>query len=483
MNTAQRIAKNMAVLSVARIASMLFGFFYVMYTARYLGPTNYGILSFALALTGIFGVIANFGLDPLTVREVARDKSLAKKYLANGIVLKLMFGGLTFLIVFSVVNLLGYPDVTRKVVYVITLSTIVAGVSNLFNDIYQAFERMEFMSIGQVLQSALSLAFAITAIKLGLSVVHFAMIYLIVNLIVLGYHVAVTTWKFLKPKIKVDLRFWKNILREAWPFALSSIFVGIYFWVDSVMLSYMKGDEVVGIYNAAYRLVYTLLFIPRIYFTTIYPLLSRMHLESKEGLKFAYNRSLKYFTVLGIFIGVATVLFSREIILLIYGKAYEASIPALKILIWAVVFSFMAHSTLCTLNSINKQIIYTKATALGAILNFVLNIFAIQKWSYIGASITTVVTEALGFFIMFVYLMLYFREPLTSYHWIVKLAPIALGSVGVYYLTSKISHNIVVLFLGYMLGYGLGTLLFKVIDNTDFNLLKKALGGGKVEVS
>ena len=165
MNTVQRIAKNMAVLFIARIVSMLFGFFYVMYTARYLGPANYGILSFALALSGIFGVIANFGLDPLTVREVARDKSLARKYLANGIVLKLMFGSLTFLIVFLVVNLLGYPEITRKVVYIITLSTIIAGISNLFNDIYQAFERMEFMSIRQVLQSALSLVFAITAIS------------------------------------------------------------------------------------------------------------------------------------------------------------------------------------------------------------------------------------------------------------------------------------------------------------------------------
>jgi len=477
MNTVQRIAKNMTVLFVARIVSILFGFFYVMYTARYLGPANYGILAFALALNGIFGVIVNFGLDPLTVREVARDKSLAKKYLVNEITLKLIFGALTFLIVFLVVNLLGSPEITKKVVYIIALSTLIGGISNLFNDIYQAFERMEFMSIGQILQSMLSLVFAIAAIRLGLNVVYFAMIYLIVNLIVLGYHVVITTWKFLKPEIEMDLGFWKSVVREAWPFALSSIFVGIYFWVDSVMLSYMKGDEVVGIYNAAYRLVYTLLFIPSIYFVTIYPVLSRMYLESKEGLKFAYNRSLKYFTVLGAFIGVTTVLFSREVILLIYGKAYEASIPALKILIWAVVFSFMAHSTLYTLNSINKQIVYTKATALGAVLNFILNIFAIQKWSYIGASVTTVITEALGFFIMFVYLKLQLEEFLTSYLWAAKLVLIVLGSLSLYYLTLGVTQNFIILLFVYTLGYGIGILLFKVIDNVDFSLLKNALKG------
>ena len=480
MNTIHRIAKNMTVLFLARIVSMLFGFFYVMYTARYLGPTNYGILAFALALNGIFGVIVNFGLDPLTVREVARDKSLARKYLANGIVLKLLFGTLTFLIVFVVMDLLGYPETTRKVVYIITLSTILAGLNNLFNDLYQAFERMEFMSIGQIMQSVLSLIFAITSIKLGLNVLYFAVVYLVVNSIVLGYNVVMITWKFLKPKIGVDLGFWKSVVREAWPFALSSIFVSVYFWVDSIMLSYMRGDEVVGIYNAAYRLVYILLFIPGTYFATIYPFMSRMYLGSKESLKFAYNRSLKYFTVLGVFIGVATVLFSREIILLIYGEAYEASIPALKILIWAVVFSFMAYPALYTLNSMDKQIIYTKITALGAILNFILNIFAIQKWSYIGASIITVVTEALGFFIMFVYLKLQLGESLASYYWAIKLALIVLESLFLYYLTLKITQNFIIPLFVYALGYGIGIVLTRIIDNVDFNLLKNALkGGGK----
>ena len=48
-----------------------------MYTARYLGAEGFGILSFALAFTGIFGVFADLGLRQLTVRAVARDKTQA----------------------------------------------------------------------------------------------------------------------------------------------------------------------------------------------------------------------------------------------------------------------------------------------------------------------------------------------------------------------------------------------------------------------
>lgn len=393
MNTVQRIAKNMMVLITARILSMLFGFFYVMYTARYLGPANYGILAFALALNGIFGVITNFGLDPLTVREVARDKSLAKKYLANGIVLKLLFGALTFLIVFLVVKLLGYPDITRKVVYVITLSTVINGINNLFNDVYQAFERMEFMSIGQILGSALSLVFAVIAIKLGLNVVHFAMIPLAVSLILLVYHALVTTWKFLKPRIEVDVGFWRSALREAWPFALTAVFVSIYYWIDSVMLSYMKGDEVVGWYNAAYRLMIIFLVVPSIFNFALFPTMSRLYIQSKKGLEFAFNQYSKYMVILGLPLGTGMALFAKPIIFLIYGGEYGPSVRALQILVWPAVFVYLSSPPARVLEVIGKQSRITKVTALGALINVCLNLIFIPKLSLYGASITTALTE------------------------------------------------------------------------------------------
>jgi len=83
MNMVQRIAKNTGVLLVSQVVSYAIGFFFIMYTARYLGAAGFGVLSFALVFTGIFGVFADLGLRQLTVREVARDKSLAGKYLGN----------------------------------------------------------------------------------------------------------------------------------------------------------------------------------------------------------------------------------------------------------------------------------------------------------------------------------------------------------------------------------------------------------------
>ena len=84
MSTVQRIAKNTGVLLASRIASYIIGFFFTMYTQTFRKSLIKMLrCSFALAFAGIFNVISNLGLRQLTVREVARDKSLAGQILSS----------------------------------------------------------------------------------------------------------------------------------------------------------------------------------------------------------------------------------------------------------------------------------------------------------------------------------------------------------------------------------------------------------------
>lgn len=133
MNTVQKIAKNSLVLLASNIISKILGFFYVMYTARYLRTEGFGILSFALAFTGMFGVFADMGFSTLTTREVARDKKLANKYLGNIAMMKLILVTLTFGLIALTINLLGYPEQTIKVVCLIALSVVFTAFVLMFN--------------------------------------------------------------------------------------------------------------------------------------------------------------------------------------------------------------------------------------------------------------------------------------------------------------------------------------------------------------
>jgi len=400
MNTVQRIVKNTGVLLASQIISRLLAFFYVMYTARYLGAKGFGILSFALAFTGIFGVFTDLGLGQLTIREVARDKSLVSKYLANISVMKVILATITFGLIVLLINLLGYPKQTIEIVYLIALSVIFGAFTQMFNSIFQAFERMEYVSLGQILKSILVLSGVIFAIKQGFGVISFASLFLIASIIVLVYSLLILRWKFANPVftsanklLEVDWSFWKPTIKEALPFGLTGIFVTIYYWIDSVMLSLMKGNEVVGWYNAAYRLMLVLLFIPSALNVAVFPVMSRLYISSEKSLKFAANRYFKYMAIIGIPIGVGTTLLARRIILLIFGAEYINSIIALQILVWSSIFLFLSSAFARLLETSNRQIIITKITVINASANVVLNLILIPRFSYIGASIATVITE------------------------------------------------------------------------------------------
>lgn len=389
----ERIAKNTIALFLSNAFILALSFIYTMYVARYLGVEGYGIISTALAFTGIFGILTDLGLTQLTVRDIARDKGMVNLYLVNIALIKLILVVITLALLVATVTLMGYSSTSIRVVFVIALSVGVAAFTGLINSIFQAYERMQFVSIGNSINSIALLCAALFAISRGFDVVNFAFVYLFANLATFVYSFAVLVRDFFKPKSQIDLSFWGPVLREALPFGLTSVFITIYYWTDSVMLSYMKSYEVVGLYNAAYRLMIVLLVVPGVLSMAIIPAMSKLYVNSKDMLRFTQQRSFKYLAVIGFPIGVGTTILSDEIILLIFGEEYARAAIALRILVWSSVCIFLSSSFSSLLRSSNGQMALLRITALCAMENVILNLVAIPAYSYAGASVTTVITE------------------------------------------------------------------------------------------
>ena len=189
MSEVRTLAKNTTVLLVANIISYLLGFFTTLYTARYLGVEGFGILSLALSLTGIFGVFTDLGLTTLTTREVSRDKSLANKYIGNTAIIKIIYAFLTFGIIALYVYIMGYPQEVRTVVYLITLSVILSAFTGIFNAIFQAFQKMEYMSLNIIINAILMITGILIVIHFGLGIIALSSVYVISSAIVLIYNI------------------------------------------------------------------------------------------------------------------------------------------------------------------------------------------------------------------------------------------------------------------------------------------------------
>ena len=181
METIQRIIKNTSIFFISQIIGSILSFFFFVYSARYLGAKDFGILSFALALGAIFGIFIDFGLGQLAIREIARDKSLVKKYLSNIIGIKSVLDLISFAALAVFASLSQSSRMATEVVYVIGFAIVCGSFNVMFSAIFQAHEKMEYDFIAEILNSGLLFIGVFFAISHQFNVVGFAIIYLITN--------------------------------------------------------------------------------------------------------------------------------------------------------------------------------------------------------------------------------------------------------------------------------------------------------------
>jgi len=402
MFNVQRMAKNTFVLSISQILSYLLAFFYTIAIARYLGADGFGILSFALAFAGIFGILADLGLNTLAVKEIAKDKSLAKKYLGNFIFTKIILSIFTILIIALTLNIFNFPAQTIIVVYLVTFSVIFNAFSGIFNSIFQAYEKMEYQSLGQILYSILMLIGVLLAIIYGFNIIGFAFLYFAFSAILLIYNIIICVKKFIQVILEIDIHFMISKLKEALPFGINGFFVFIYIWADIVLLSLMQGNQAVGWYNAAYKIVTVFMFVQSVTNISVFPVMSQLYVNSKTSLKKLVEKYFKFMLLISFPLGIGITLLSSNIILIIFGKQYENSVIALQILIWSGIFIFLYTAFAQLFLSAGKQITLTKITGICMIENVLLNLILIPKFSYVGASFVTVITEFTLFILIFI---------------------------------------------------------------------------------
>lgn len=481
MNTIQRIAKNTLFLSASSVIGFVSSFFFLMYSTRYLGSEKYGILSFAIAFASITIFMADIGIASVIVRDVARDKERTQKYFGNSVLLKIILAIITLVSTAAIGFVLNYPSSTMQIVLLITLSLIAVSFYGIVSSIISAYEVMEYISLGSIIFNLSMLIFALLAIHLGVDVYGFSYVYLISSIISLGYYAFIALKKIPQPKWDIDLSLWKYMIKEAIPFGLSSVFIRIYYYIDTVMISLMisNSNEAMGWYNAAYRMVLVLSFIPVTFLGAIYPIMSNYYVTSDKNLGFIFERSFKYLMALAIPIGVGTIILGDQLIFLIYGPEFEASAIALKILVWSEVLIFLNSVFGNLFNSINRQAIVAKQTMLAAALNIIINIIVIPEYSYVGASAATVATQIFSFSFL-----LYFAckegYPLPK-NMIIHLSKI-LFACFVMTIFIKQFNELPLLLLIFLAAIAYLIIIFftGVTDKTDIQMARQLMGGMKI---
>jgi O-antigen/teichoic acid export membrane protein len=395
-----RIIGNTFWLLLQRAGGRILTLLLMIYLARRLGSLGFGKLFFAISFTSLFLILSDLGITTLTIREVARDKESGPEYVGNIATLKLFLSIFAFLAISISVSFMKVPFDTRFVIYLIGACIIFENMGGFFGGIFQAYEKMKYITICEIIEKSFMVSVAFVLLRLGYGLISIGFLYLFSGILYCFLNMGFVYQKFLRPHYHIDWQFWSKSLKIALPLAIVALISMVYYNIDIVMLGKMKGEEVAGWYGVSYHLFFALATIPGAFLSAIFPVLSRFFIESGELLKKAFQKSFKVLVGVGIPASVGSFLLSEKIILFLFGPQYQQSIAALKILSLLICFSYLNGLAGYFLISTNRQVLAAKIMAATASINVFLNIILIPRYSYIGAAYATVVSEIL-FLILF----------------------------------------------------------------------------------
>ncbi len=393
MQNWKTIIKNFISLSGGELFSKGIAFVITIYLARVILPEGFGILGYTTAFVSYFLLFIDFGFDIISVKKIANDKSIISKYVNNIISFRMILALIIFTILSIVVFFLSETTVVKLALLLTGLNLFVQSISTEF--VFQATEKIKFLSIKVVAKNIIILIFVFIFVKNVSDVLLVVGISVFANLIM-------NIWLYLKYSKffdkfywSMDKRFLKTLFAESFPLLISSFMISVYYNLDMVMLGIIKTQAEVGIYNAAYK-IFMIGLIPLAAILRIFlPSLSKT--KEVKLLK----KTLRNFGILmlgsGILISIFIFFISHYVIQIVFGPDYSNAIIPLMILSLNIVVISVNIYLGNPLTVWGKQKEYSIAITFGAIFNIILNLLLIPKYSYSGAALATLLSEVVVF--------------------------------------------------------------------------------------
>ncbi len=453
-----------------RIVKQLFGIVVGIMLARYLGPSDYGKYSFAISFSFIFMVLSDFGMNDLYVRDIAFDRNLSSKYLAASLIVKPMLCCISICILYLTLVLLKYSDEIILCTIIFSGHIFFITQINTIASIFLSFERIEYNTYLSIATGIITLLLVTIVVMLKLSVITIILSRVVAFLIIFIISLYLVIKYVSKPDFKINLLYIYKIAKRAFPFLAVSLINTLYLMIDVIMLSKMKGDEVVGWYApAANDLFFGLFIIPGTIATVVYPIFSRHFSQSLDKLKESINFTIKILIVLGVPISVGTLVLAPQIINFFFGPKYINSVIVLQLMALAISFAFIREPLGFGIASIGKEKYLMWINAFFLLLKIFLNLIFIRLYGHVGAAITSVFCIIFSMFVSYFVLKSKIKDLFMLNHFVKPSAAAFLMGVVIFLLRDI---NIILNILVGAILYALAIFLIDTFTVSEITMLK-----------
>ena len=394
-----RIIKNASWIVVCKIVQSALGLIISMFSARYLGPQNFGVINYAASIVAFALPLMQLGLRSILVNEFIQRPSSEGKILGTALGLNLLSAIACMIGIVTFVSIINKGETTTLIVCALyTLSLL-----------FQAFEMIQYWFQAKLLSKYTSLISLLAYLVVSLykifllvtqkSVYWFAMAQTIDYGIIAFFSLMIYK-KLGGQELSFSIRDGSKMLSKSKHYIISGMMVTIFAQTDRLMLKNMIDDVATGYYSAAVTCAGLANFV----FSAIIDSMRPVILEEKKRSQKAYETNIALlFSItfyLSLFQCICVTLFAEPIIMILFGVEYVPSISALRVVVWYVTYSYFGSVRNVWILAEEKQKYLWIINVSGALLNIVLNIKLIPQYGIIGASLASFVTQFFTNFVL-----------------------------------------------------------------------------------
>ena len=386
-----RIAKNATSLFIADIIAKLTSALFTMVVVRYLSTSDYGAYSAILSFLAIGGLVAEFGLSQVLVREIAQQKQKGSELFSGAILVAVPLvviasGGITIAAI-----VFGYSSAFYTLLAFSSIAILANTLVLLAGAVLRAFERMGVLSLINSGVLVFSAAVGIVWLRHGAGLRE-----LIILLIATSAANALTLLVYVLRRLAGfvltrALRAGPSLLIGAAPIVIFGLCGVILQRFDILLLSRACGMSEAGIYSAARTITEALAMVIQSVVGAVFPFMAMRWKESAMATVRSYEQMLRIFVIIGMATTVGMFLLADKTVLLIYGERYLGSAVCLRVLVWSFMLNAFSGPVGMLLVVTKDRLRHYVPYALAATaLSIVLNIWLTPQYGYIATSWITV---------------------------------------------------------------------------------------------
>lgn len=388
-----KTVKNAGYLIVGKVVQMLFGLIVGLLTARYLGPSNYGLINYANAYIGFFAALCTLGINNVLVKEFVDHPGEEGKVIGTTLGLRAVSSILCSVAIIAISSILDAGEPTTILIVALSSVGMVFHIVETFNYWFQSRLESKVTAISTLIAYLVSAAYKIYLLATGKPVTYFA-ITTSLDYLCLGILLYVQYRKHKGGKLCFSWQYGKQLFAKSRHFILSGMMISIYGQTDKLMLKQMIGESEIGYYATAVSLCGMWCFILSAIIDSVYP--SIMEADKAGDEQLFKKRNIQLYAIvfyMSTAVSLGFTVLAKPIIYIMYGVNYLPAVNPLRIITWYTAFSYLGVARNAWVVAKERQRYLFAIYAASAMANVLLNYLLIPMMGASGAAIASLVAQ------------------------------------------------------------------------------------------